>query len=81
MEIKIPSADAMEKEFTWVFPDSEYHDDLVYHFKGYIEENHRWQKKGVDTCRVRARNHLMALHKLTRLRRSEIMDDFRSIRE
>jgi len=72
MIIEIDEKTFMEYEFLYNFHPTEIHQEIIDHFKGYIEENEKWIKKCNFEASIRARNHLLALHKLTRKRRYEI---------
>jgi hypothetical protein len=72
MNIEIPEKTDLEYEFLYQFYPSEIHQEIIDHFKGYIQENEKWIKKCNFEASIRARNHLLALHKLTRQRRAEI---------
>jgi hypothetical protein len=76
MIIQIPEIDELERQFTYIFEDSEYHNKLIYHFKNYIVDNEKWAKVANDAARKRARNHLLEIGKLTKMRRDEIMDEY-----
>lgn len=75
MEIKIKELSDLEYEFLYNFSPTDVHNKIIDHFKGYIEENEKWIKKCNFEASIRARNHLLALHKLTRSRRFEIADE------
>lgn len=75
MIIKIPECDPMEREFLYVMEESEIHDEIIEQFKIYITENEKWIKKANFEASIRARNALLALHKLSRSRRGEITEE------
>lgn len=75
MEIKIKQLSDLEYEFLYNFAPTDVHNEIINHFRGYIEENEKWIKKCNFEASIRARNHLLALHKLTRKRRFEIADE------
>lgn len=73
MNIVIPEPDEMEQEYTYVFPYSETHKEIIDQFKIYIVENEKWVKKGNHQASVRARNALFDMFKATKKRRYEIL--------
>lgn len=80
MLIEIPEVDELEREFLYIFEDSEVHEAIIENFRQYIVNNEKWTRKGTDAARVRARNNLMNLFKLCRERRFEMMDEYKELR-
>ena len=72
MNIDIPELTHMEYEFLYNFHPSDVHNEIIEQFKIYIVENEKWIKKANFEASIRARNALLAMHKLTRKRRAEI---------
>jgi len=75
MIIKIPEYDEMEREFLFILEESDIHYEIIEQFKIYVTENEKWEKKANFEASIRARNALLALHKLTRKRRAEITEE------
>lgn len=72
MIIEIVEKTELEYEFLYQFQPTQIHQEIIDHFKGYIEENEKWIKKCNFEASIRARNHLLAMHKLSKQRRTEI---------
>jgi len=75
MIIKIPEYDEMEREFLFILEESDIHYEIIEQFKIYVTENEKWEKKANFEASIRARNALLALHKLSRKRRAEITEE------
>ncbi|MCF0237257.1 MAG: hypothetical protein HUK24_01550 [Sphaerochaetaceae bacterium] len=50
------------------------HESLVGLFETYIQENQKFEEKGVKASAARARKALMEISKLCKVRRAEIQD-------
>ena len=50
------------------------HDDLVQKFETYVEENRKFEEKGVKASAARARKALAEIAKLYKERRAEIQE-------
>ena len=50
------------------------HDDLVQKFETYVEENRKFEEKGVKASAARARKALAEIAKLCKERRAEIQE-------
>lgn len=73
MKIEIPELTELEYEFLYQFFPTGTHHEIIEHFKGYVQENEKWIKKCNFEASIRARNHLLAIYKLTKKRRDEIL--------
>ena len=51
------------------------HDAIVAAFNAYVEENAKFEEKGVKAAAARARKALMDLAKLAKARRAEITEE------
>ena len=75
MIIEIDEKTELEYEFLYQFQPTDIHNQIIMHFKGYIEENEKWIRRCNFEASIRARNHLLAMHKLSKGRRAEITSE------
>lgn len=72
------TAEELEEYFSYKYPPTKLHKQLIEHWQGYIEENEKMMRKKNRAAGRRARGHLLQLEKLILLRRKEMLAEYKT---